>query len=188
LDLELVEAGLGRRHADRVIIGGRLINVITGETYKADVAIYGSKIAAVGDVDGHMGPETETIDARGSLIVPGLIDGHIHCEVTKLSMTMFARLVLPRGTTSIVTALDQIAGVAGLRGVREFLAEARRTPLKIHYGIPSKLPYTTPSSTLNHTFGPSEARIAARWPESVGIWETGPETIIPTRRSSRPSV
>src|SRR5580704_4600564 len=96
LDLTLVEAGLGKRHADRAVVGGKLVNVITGETYKADVAIYGSKIAAVGEIERHVGPGTQEIDARGSLLVPGLVDGHIHCEVTKLSMTMFARLVLPR--------------------------------------------------------------------------------------------
>ena len=135
-------------------------------------------MAAVGDVESHIGPETKVIDAEGYFLVPGLIDGHIHCEVTKLSMTMFARLVLPRGTTSIVTALDQIAGVDGLRGVRDFLVEAARTPLKVHYGIPSKLPYTVPSSTLAHTFGPREAAVAAGWEASVGIWETGPETVL----------
>ncbi|MGA2666445.1 MAG: amidohydrolase family protein, partial [Nitrososphaerales archaeon] len=151
---------------------------MTGEVYRADVAVHGSRVAAVGDVERHVGPETEVIDARGLYLVPGLIDGHIHCEVTKLSMTMFARLVLPRGTTSIVTALDQIAGVAGLPGVRRFLKEAAGTPLKVHYGMPSKLPYTVPSSTLAHTFGPREAAVAAGWGETVGVWETGPETVL----------
>ncbi|MGD0638370.1 MAG: adenine deaminase C-terminal domain-containing protein [Nitrososphaerales archaeon] len=178
LDRALIEAGLGERHAEKVVVGGRLVNVVTGEIYDADVAIYGTRVAAVGDVESHIGPETETIDAGGYFLVPGLIDGHIHCEVTKLSMTMFARLVLPRGTTSIVTALDQIAGIDGLRGVRDFLGEAAMTPLKVHYGMPSKLPYTIPSSTLAHTFGPREAAIAAGWEATVGVWETGPETVL----------
>ncbi len=154
------------------------MNVVTGETYKADVAMLGSSIFAVGDVNDSRGPNTRVFDARGGYLVPGLIDGHIHCEVTKLSMRMFAGLVVPCGTTSVVTGLDQIAGIAGLRGIRDFLKESAKTPLKVYYGIPSKLPYTLPSSTLNKEFGPEEAKVAAHWPESVGVWETGPETVL----------
>ncbi len=174
----LIEAGKRQRRADLVINGGSVVNVMTGEVYKGDVAIVGAKIAAVGDVGGYLGPDTRKVDATGAFLVPGLIDGHIHSEVTKLSMTMFARLVLPCGTTSIVTAFDQIAGVAGLRGVRDFMKAAEAAQLKVHYGIPSKLPYTSPSSTLNKEFGPEQAKVAASWPQSVGIWETGPETIL----------
>ena len=124
-----VEVERGRHKADRVISGGKLVNVVTGEVYGADVAFLGATIIEVGDVGGSVGPNTHTFDARGKFLVPGLIDGHIHCEVTKLSMRMFAGLVVPHGTTSIVTAFDQIAGIAGLRGIREFLKDASRTPL-----------------------------------------------------------
>jgi adenine deaminase len=178
MDLSIAKGGTSARTADSVVLGGRLVNVVTREVYKADVAIHGGRFVSVGDVSSLIGPRTRRIDASGAYMVPGLIDGHIHCEVTKLSMTRFASLVLPRGTTAIATSFDQIAGVAGLRGVRSFLREATLAGLKIIYGIPSKLPYTTPSSTLHHTFGPAESRIAARWRESAGVWETGPEMIL----------
>ena len=109
-----------------MIRGGNLVNVFTEEIYPADVAVYGSKIAAVGDVSGQTGPDTKVVDASGLFLVPGLIDGRLHVECSKLSVTMFANAVVPRGTTSIVSGLDQICVVAGLEGVREFLDEAAR--------------------------------------------------------------
>lgn len=86
-DLELVDVALGRSPADLVIRGGNLVNVFTEEIYPADVAVRGSKIAAVGDVSGQTGPATRVVDAAGSFLVPGLIDGHLHIECGKLSVT-----------------------------------------------------------------------------------------------------
>jgi adenine deaminase len=178
VDLELLSAGLGEKKADLVVASGRLVNVLTDEIYEADIAISGSKIAAVGDVTKHTGPRTTIVDAAGFYLVPGLIDGHIHIECSKLSVTMFARAVVPFGTTSVISGLDQILVVAGLEGVREFLEEAKAGPLKIFWGAPFKTPYTLPESTVGHTFGPREHVTAQTWPECVGIWETVQEFLL----------
>lgn len=178
VDVELLEAGLGRRKADLVVTNGRLVNVLTEEIYPADVAVYGSRIAAVGDVSRHTGRDTAVLDAEGLYLVPGLIDGHIHVECSKLSLTMFADAVVPRGTTSVVSGLDQIYVVAGLDGVREFLEEARQSRLKVFWAAPFKTPYTLPASTVGHSFGPDEHAVAQGWPECVGVWETVQEFVL----------
>ncbi len=171
-DFDLLEAGLGLRKSSTVIKDGQLVNVVTGEIYPADVAIYGPRIVAIGDVQEYVGPKTKVVDAHGFNLVPGLIDGHIHFEVTKLSPTMFAKLMLPSGTTSIVTSLDQIYGVGGLKSVRSFLDESKKAHLRMFFGAPCKLPYTIPPSTLHYRFGTKEQAITNRWEESVGVWET----------------
>lgn len=176
-DLELVDVALGKAPADLVIRGGHLVNVFTEEIYPADVAVSGASVAAVGEVSRQTGPHTQVVDAAGSFLVPGLIDGHLHVECSKLSITMFAQAVVPLGTTSIVSGLDQICVVAGLEGVREFLDEAAAGPLGVFWGAPSKLPYTFPESTVGHTFGPAEHAAAQGWPECVGVWETVQEFI-----------
>lgn len=178
LDVELLRAGLGERSADLVVVNGRLANVLTEEVYEADVAVSGAKIAAVGDVGAYVGPETEVVDAAGLYLVPGLVDGHLHVECSKLSVTMFARAVVPSGTTSVVSGLDQILVVAGLEGLREFLEEAKAGPLKVFWGAPFKTPYTLPESTVAHTFGPKEHEATQRWPECVGVWETVQEFVL----------
>ncbi|HUK27069.1 MAG TPA: adenine deaminase C-terminal domain-containing protein [Candidatus Acidoferrales bacterium] len=168
---DLIRAALGEEKAELVIKNGTLVNVLTDELYAADVAIYDSRVVGIGDVSGHIGAATKVVDAAGSYLVPGLIDGHIHIECSKLSMSMFADAVVPHGTTSVVSGLDQIYVVAGLNGVREFLNESLRTPLKIFWAAPCKTPYTVPSSTVGHYFGPKDHAISQRWPECVGVWE-----------------
>ena len=172
-----IRAGQGRTKADLVVTGGQLVNVVSAEIYPADVAITGDRIVAVGDVSHCVGDGTRRLDAQGGFLTPGLIDGHLHIECSKLSVTSFAKLVVPLGTTSIVSGLDQILVVAGLQGVRAFLDEAEAGPLRIFWGAPCKTPYTLPTSTVGHYFGPAEHRVAQRWPECIGIWETVREFI-----------
>lgn len=177
MDVDLLDAALAARPADLVVRGGRLVNVFTEEIYPSDVAVAADRIVAVGEVGEYIGQETAIIDAAGRYLVPGLIDGHIHLECSKLSVTMFARTVLPFGTTTVISGLDQIFVVAGLEGVREFLDEARQSPLSLFWAAPAKMPYTYPESTVGFTFGPEQHREAQSWPECVGIWETVQEFI-----------
>ena len=59
---------------DRVIIG----EVVTSEAIipRGYVAIRGETIAAIGE--GASPPATDTVDHSGKLILPGLVDGHMH--------------------------------------------------------------------------------------------------------------
>src|SRR6266545_492632 len=169
---QLVRAGAGELKADLVITNGSLVNVATAEIYPADVAIFGATIVAVGDVSPHTGDGTRVVDAAGRYLTPGLIDGHLHMECSKLSVTSLAKLLVPLGTTSVISGLDQILVVAGLRGVREFLDEAEATALKVFWGAPCKTPYTIPTSTVGYYFGPEDHHVSQQWPECIGVWET----------------
>ena len=52
--------------------------VVTAEgSYPYDVAIQGGKVAAIGP-HGTLGEAKETVDAAGKLVLPGLIDPHVH--------------------------------------------------------------------------------------------------------------
>ena len=52
--------------------------VVTAEgSYPYDVAIQGGKVAAIGP-HGTLGEARETVDAAGKLVLPGLIDPHVH--------------------------------------------------------------------------------------------------------------
>ena len=65
---------------DLVIKGGRVIDPSVGLDAIRDVAIAGGKIAAV---EANIAGAAETIDARGKLVVPGLIDIHTHAGRSK---------------------------------------------------------------------------------------------------------
>src|SRR6476620_10068629 len=102
----------GDEPADLVVRGGSVLSVFTREWLAADVAIVDGFIAGVGSYEG-----TETIDAGGRYVVPGLIDAHMHIESTKLLPDELARLILPLGTTAIVADPHEIANVLGTDGV-----------------------------------------------------------------------
>lgn len=168
----LVRAGKGDIPAHRVVVGGTLINVMTSEMYPADVAIYGDTIVAVGDVSMHIGPDTEKIDASGKYLAPGLIDGHIHSECSKLSITGYAKTVVPCGTTSMVSGLDEYISVSGLEGLKEIFEEIKGVPLKVFWGAPYRTPYTVPQSTVAFNFTKEVHTEVQQWPECFGVWET----------------
>ena len=172
-----IDAAEGVRKADIVLSGGQLVNVATGEIYPADVAVTGDVIAAVGDVTPQRGPETTVLDVSGRYLVPGLIDGHLHIECSKLSITMFADAVVRFGTTSVVSGLDQTFAVAGLDGVRDALTEADASPMKVFWAAPYKVPYTIPESNVGFRFGPDTHELAQQWQDCYGVWETVAEFI-----------
>jgi adenine deaminase len=174
---QLIRAGRGDIKADLVVRNGTLVNVVSEEIYPADVAIFGDRIVATGQVERYVGPGTRILDAGGKFLCPGLIDGHLHVECSKMSITSFAKAVVPLGTTSIISGLDQILVVAGLEGARAFLDEAKAGPLKVFWGAPCKTPYTLPRSNVGHYFGPRDHEATHAWPECVGIWETVREFI-----------
>ena len=174
---QLVRAGAGDPKADLVIRNGRLVNVATAEIYPADVAILGTTIVAVGDVSFYTGERTRILDAGDRFVTPGLMDGHMHMECSKLSVTSLATLLVPLGTTSVISGLDQILVVAGPDSVRAFLDEAKATPLRVFWGAPCKTPYTIPTSTVGYRFGPRDHEVTQRWPECIGVWETVREFI-----------
>jgi dihydroorotase len=66
---------------DLVIRGGRVIDPSAGLDATRDVAISGGRIVAV--AANIAGDATETIDARGKIVSPGLIDIHTHAGRSK---------------------------------------------------------------------------------------------------------
>ena len=174
---QLIRAGRGIVPAHTVIRYGKLVNVMTSEVYDADVAIYEDTIVAVGDVSDYIGEETKIIDASDRYLVPGLIDGHIHSECSKLSITSFAKAVVPCGTTSMISGLDEYISVAGLEGLQEVFEEIKASPLKVFWGAPYKTPYTFPQSTVAFNFTKEVHHTVQQWPECFGVWETVREYI-----------
>ena len=174
---QLIRAGRGIVPAHTVIVNGNLVNVMTSEIYKADVAIYEDTIVAVGDVKDYIGEDTKVIDADNKYLVPGLIDGHIHSECSKLSITSFAKAVVPCGTTSMISGLDEYISVSGLEGLNEIFEEVKASPLKVFWGAPYKTPYTFPQSTVSYNFTKEVHKNVQKWPECFGVWETVREAV-----------
>ena len=172
LTRELTAVAMGREHADLVVRNGRLVNVHTREVLDgADVAIAHGRVAMFGDVSHTVGRETESIDAEGAYLVPGLIDTHLHVESVMVTVTRFAEAVLPRGTTTAFIDNHEMANVFGLEGMRWFLEEGRELPLKVFLAVPSCVPALPGFEDAGATLGPAEIREALGWGGAAGLGE-----------------
>src|SRR5260370_25788768 len=67
--------------ADIIVVHGRVYTENPQQPWAQAVAIYRGKIVAVGDdpeIERRRGMGTKVINARGTLVLPGFVDCHIH--------------------------------------------------------------------------------------------------------------
>jgi adenine deaminase len=182
----LIDVAMGYEPADRVVVGGRLVDVHTGTIREEGVAIKNGRIAAVGDVAYTRGGDTDVIDAGGRYLVPGLVDPHLHQWHTYMNSTVFAATNLLHGTTSVVDGFYGHAILTGVRSVRFFLDELKATPVKPLFVVPI-LCYSQ-NRFLGIPASPNAPTVAELyemldWKETVGVEETGYELLLePERR------
>jgi adenine deaminase len=170
---ELVDCAMGRAPADLLIRNGRWVCVQSGEIVPdTDIAVKGSRIAYVGPDASHtLGPRTKVIDAAGRYLVPGLLDGHMHVESGMVTVTEFARAVIPHGTTGMFIDPHEMANIFGLRGVKLMMDEAANLPLNVWVQMPSCVPSAPGLETPGAAIGPDEVREAMTWPGVIGLGE-----------------
>jgi N-acyl-D-amino-acid deacylase len=85
---------------DVLIRNGRLVDGTGNPWFRADVAISGGRIAAIGKLEG--ATAGRVIDAAERLVAPGFIDVHTHIENTILERPE-ARNFVADGVTTVVT-------------------------------------------------------------------------------------
>ena len=144
----LLAVARGDRPADVVIRGARVANVLTLEYEDVDVALFGDRIAGLGK--GYEG--TTVVDARGAVLIPGMIDGHVHIESTMLAPPVFADAVVTHGTTAVMADPHEIANALGMRGVEYMYLSSRGAPVDVFLGAPS----CVPASDFETPFDPLE--------------------------------
>ena len=169
----LVDTTMGRTPADMVIRNGRWVNVHSGEIIAdTDIAITAGRFAYVGpDATHTIGKDTAVIEARGRYLVPGLCDAHMHVESGMVTVTEFARAVIPHGTTSMFIDPHEIANVLGLPGVRLMHDEAMGLPVNVFVQMPSCVPSAPGLENPGAELGPDEVRQAMTWPNIIGLGE-----------------
>lgn len=126
----------GDRPAELLIRNARIANVFSLEYELADVAVAQGIVVGVGS--GYEG--LETIDATGKVLIPGMIDGHVHIESAMLTPARFAEAVVPRGTAAVMADPHEIANVWGTAGVIAMWRNAQEAPLDFFWGAPSCVP------------------------------------------------
>jgi adenine deaminase len=138
-----IQVARGEVAADLLLRNAQLVNVCSGECYFADVAIVDGIVVGVyahGDapLKSHHGCEER--DLQGRWLAPGLIDGHMHIESTMLTLSEFARLVVPRGVMAVILDPHEFANVMGVAGIRYVLESGLGLPLTSYVMLSSCVP------------------------------------------------
>ncbi|MBV8188612.1 MAG: amidohydrolase/deacetylase family metallohydrolase [Alphaproteobacteria bacterium] len=109
---------------DLVLRGGRVIDPAQGLDGVFDVAVSGGRIAAIGK---SLPPAKETLDVRGKLVLPGLIDTHAH--VYRYVTGRFGLDADSVGVHSAVTTVVDQGGPSVLTfpGFREYVVKPAKT-------------------------------------------------------------
>jgi len=89
---------------DVVIRGGEVVDGLGGDPERADVAIDGDRIVAVGAA---IGPGVEEIDATGCIVTPGFIDLHTHYD----AQVMWDPVLAPSSWHGVTTVVIGNCGV-----------------------------------------------------------------------------
>ena len=113
-------------------VAGNLVDVVNEKIIPAEIKIENGFITNI----------THTGAKYDDFIIPPFVDSHIHFESSMLTPSEFARNAAIHGTIGIVSDPHEIANVLGMEGVRYFIEDAKKVPIKIFFGAPSCVPAT----------------------------------------------
>ncbi len=127
----------GDEKAPLVLKNANIVNVFSHEIIKGDVAIYKDKIVGIGDYEG-----VEEVNLEEKFLAPGFVDSHVHIESSMTTPSQFAKVIVPRGTTTIIADPHEIANVKGNNGINFILEDSEDLPLDVYVMLPSCVPAT----------------------------------------------
>lgn len=118
---QAAEVAVGVGSADLILESGRIVDVYAGRVRRADVAVAGDRIAAVGDVQDTAGEDTQVLDCGGLFILPGFVEPHFHIGSSALTIERLAEILVARGTIAMSTCFYEPAIIRGLQAVKEMI-------------------------------------------------------------------
>ncbi len=136
---DFLRVARGDAPCDILIEHGQIVDVFTRSIRSASIVIFDDRIAAVVPA-GTPVEAKERVDASNQVILPGLIDAHIHIESTMLPPAACAGLMVVHGTTGLVADPHEIANVAGIDGIRWMMADAVGAPMRVWFTASSCVP------------------------------------------------
>ncbi|MGM0500477.1 MAG: adenine deaminase [Bacillota bacterium] len=132
---DLLKQARGIEKADQVFKNAIFVDVFNERLLENDIAVADGIIIGIGNYEGQ-----EEIDLSGKIVTPGLIDAHLHLESSMTNVDHFARVVIPRGTTTIVADPHEIANVAGITGIKYLLQAGKAQAWNFNLMLPSCVP------------------------------------------------
>ncbi len=162
----LLAVARGDEPADLFLAHAQVINVFSGEILPAGIAIADGAIAGIGGEY----RARQVVDLGGRFVSPGWIDAHVHIESSLVTPRQYARAVVPRGVTTVVTDPHEIGNVCGLSGIRFMLADAAGAPFTMFVNASSCVP-ATHLATSGAALAAEDLATLKTWPNVLGLAE-----------------
>ena len=165
-----VDAATGRAPFDILLVNGKIADVATGELRNADVGLIGPLIASTHPT-GQRQDALKIFDLAGAVIAPGLIDSHMHIESSMITPRIYAKTVVPQGTTTVCWDPHEIGNASGLDGVKWAIEATKGLPLRILVEAPSCVPSAPGLERSGAVFDETAMAEMLSWPEVIGVAE-----------------
>ena len=143
-----------------------ILDVRYNSIYPARITVENGKFVEVTPI---IVNEDFKIDVDG-LMIPGLIDAHIHIESSMISPAQFAKIAVRHGTTSVIWDPHEIANVLGIEGIELMIENAKQVPFNFYFAAPSCVPATT-FETSGATLDSSDIEYLLQKDEIVALGE-----------------
>lgn len=118
-----------------IIKSGRLIDPKSNRDEVLDIKIKDGKILAIGKNLESSESEEEIIDAKGKIVVPGLIDVHVHFrdpgQTQKEDLETGSQAGVAGGFTSVIQMANTSPKIDSKEKILEHYKKARNLPLKV---------------------------------------------------------
>ena len=119
-----------------LITNGRIVN--EGQSFDGFVVIEGDCIKSIGKGEAPRGDNDETVDATGCLVLPGIIDDHVHFRepglTHKADMASESRAAAAGGVTSYLDMPNTVPQTTTLEALQDKRDRARQKSL-VNYGF-----------------------------------------------------
>lgn len=122
-------------------IQGWFADFIARDFFQGVLEIHSGKIISITPTEKKRSDWPE-IDILHPLILPGLIDAHVHIESSMVMPSRFAEMASRYGTVATVSDPHEIANVLGIEGIRLMIDDAKKAAFPICFTAPSCVPAT----------------------------------------------
>lgn len=103
--------------------------------------------------------------------IPGFIDAHVHIESSHLRPSEFGRLLVSHGTFAAVCDPHEIVNVMGEEGLRFMIEDARNSPARLYFELPSCVPATPFETSGASLTAEDTGMLFDRYPEIISLGE-----------------
>ena len=175
---DLIRAALGKAPLDLRIDNVQVVNVFSGTIESGSIGIKDGRIVTpyAADYDANV-----VIDGHGRFALPGFIDTHVHLDSTLVVPEFLSQLLLPRGTTVMLSDPMEIANVAGLPGFKALFHSIDKLDYHIFLEVSSRVPTAPGLETTGGELDLADVSEILTWPQAVSLGELDPSKVLEMR-------